>query len=203
MLLNKNNRNKNKLTFVIITGCAGSGKTFIGMSIAKKLKWTYIDKDTVTRDFTDWILEDKGKSKGDRESVLYCESIRPIEYSTTFKVCKENLEIGNSVVLTIPFIAQIQDYQKWIDLAKESGIDMEHICLKFIWIKHDIGREYTRVKIRNAKRDENKLENWELYRESVEGIEPDEKYAAYIFENDTNSIDESYLEDVIEWIRKY
>ena len=80
-----NEKRDGKAKFVIITGCAGSGKTSLGERVSREMGWTYIDKDTVTRDFTDFILEDKGKSKSDRESDLYCNEIRPIEYKINTK----------------------------------------------------------------------------------------------------------------------
>ena len=191
-----------KTTFVIITGCAGAGKTSLGEAIARINNWTYIDKDTVTRDFTDFILVEKGQSRSDRESNVYCNLIRPIEYKLAFKVCQENLRLGNSVILSIPFIAQIRDYSKWVDMIEEYGLDLDMIKIKFIWIRHDEGGEYTRVKKRAAERDGYKLEHWEEYILGLEGISPDEKYKAYIFDNDSASADEMYIEDVLKWIGK-
>lgn len=197
----KEKRNE-KTTFVIITGCAGSGKTSLGERVSRELGWTYIDKDTVTRDFTDFILEDNGKSKSDRESDLYCNNIRPIEYKITFKVCEENLRLGNSVVLTIPFIAQIKDYEEWEKIQREYGIKLSNIEVKFVWINHDEDLEYIRVTKRGAERDEYKLNHWEEYVEGLRGINPDGKYNAYCYDNDSTPADEIYIEDLITWIRK-
>jgi predicted kinase len=195
-------RTKDRVTFVIITGCAGSGKTSLGKKIARETGWTYIDKDTVTRDFTDFILVDKGKSKSDRESDVYCNEIRPVEYQITFKVCDENLRLGNSVILTIPFIAQIQDYGKWQEMVQEYGLDLDDVVVKFVWINHDEGSEYTRVTKRNADRDGYKLQHWEEYTRGLEGITPAKEYDAYLYDNDSTSADEIYVKDVIEWIKK-
>ena len=188
--------------FVIITGCAGSGKTSLGERISRELGWTYIDKDTVTRDFTDYILVENDKGKGDRESDLYCDIIRPIEYKITFKVCEENLKLGNSVILTIPFIAQIKDYSKWTEMIDEFGIDLSGVTIKFIWINHNAGNEYDRIKSRNAERDGYKIAHWEEYARKIADISPDIKYNAYRYANDSSSADEIYVKDVIEWIRK-
>lgn len=191
-----------KPTFVIVTGCAGSGKTSLGKAIAKEKHWTYIDKDTVTRHFADYILVSKGKDKNDRESEIYCNEIRPIEYKLTFKVCQENLNLGNSVILTIPFIAQIRDYNRWLEMIKEYELDLEEVNVKFIWINHDEGGEYTRITRRAAQRDGYKLEHWEEYLEGLEGISPDERYQAYRYDNDGVSADKMYIKDVLKWINK-
>lgn len=191
-----------KTPFVIITGCAGSGKTSLGEKIARELKWTYIDKDTVTREFTDFILVEKGTSKGDRESEIYCTHVRPIEYRITFKVCVENLRLGNPVVLTIPFIAQIRDFRMWEEMIHEYGIDLNGINVKFVWINHNEGGEFTRITRRGAERDGYKLKHWESYASGLEGISPDERYHAYLYDNDSSSADGMYVKDVIKWITK-
>lgn len=138
-LFNKKSKsNENNLYLIIIAGCAGSGKTTIGKELAKQLRYAYIDKDTVTRDYTDFILKQSGSFEGDRESDLYKNQILPIEYQVTFKVCREILESGSSVVLTIPFIGQIRDWSKWLSIKETARINNE-VIVKFIWIKHDKG----------------------------------------------------------------
>ncbi len=192
---------ENAAKLIIITGCAGAGKTTIGMELAKRLRYAYVDKDTVTRDYTDFALKSLGSFEGDRESELYKKEILPIEYKVTFKVCCEILAVGRSVVLTIPFIGQITDYQKWENIRNEAHIG-EDIPVKFIWIKHDIDTEKSNIRNRAAKRDEYKLSHWEEYAKSVDGIEPDEKYKAYIYVNDRETRLSDTLEEVEKWINK-
>lgn len=185
---------------VIITGCAGSGKTTIGKTLAQKLGYCYIDKDTVTREFTDFILERSGSSKGDRESQLYRGEILPIEYSVTFKLCREILDNGSNVVLTIPFISQIQDFSKWEEIRTAARIRNKEV--KFIWIEHNIETEKDNLVSRDAARDKYKLEHWEEYAKSVEGICPAGEYQAYIYTNDCNINLDTAVEEVEKWIRK-
>lgn len=194
------NTGSGKTTFVIITGCAGSGKTTLGKRLSSEMGWTYIDKDTLTRDFTDFILMEKGKSKSDRESDTYSNSIRPIEYKITFSTCKENLRLGNSVILTIPFIAQIKDYNKWLEMLSNYSMDLSGVTVKFIWINHDEESEFNRITRRGAERDGYKLCHWKEYAQSVANIEPDPRYGAYRYDN--TSIDENSIKDIITWIEK-
>lgn len=186
---------------VIIAGCAGSGKTTVGKELARQLGYAYVDKDTVTREFTDYILNKLGSFEGDRESDLYRNDILPIEYRITFKVCREVLENGVSVVLTIPFIGQIRDYQKWEAIRREARIK-DDVTVKFVWIKHDINTEKKNIKNRAAKRDQYKLEHWDEYAESVDGIEPVSEYNAYIHVNDCEAKLSDTLEEVKKWIGK-
>lgn len=196
----KNAKTPTVRQLVIITGCAGSGKTTIGKTLAQKLGYCYIDKDTVTREYTDFILERSGSSKGDRESDLYRGEILPVEYSVTFKLCREILDNGCNVVLTIPFISQIQDYSKWEEIRNAARI--RNIEVKFIWIKHNIETEKSNLIVRDAARDKYKLEHWDEYSESVEGIYPADEYQAYIYTNDCNINLETAVEEVMKWIRK-
>lgn len=191
-----------KPVLVVIAGCAGSGKTFLGGQLTRRLGWTYVDKDTVTRGFTDMLLVDKGHTIGDRESSLYCDHIRPVEYQVTLKVCEENLRLGNSVILTAPLIAQIKSYDAWQAMLNKYGIYFDGADVRFIWIAHDIDREYTRINQRNAARDTYKLAHWEEYALGVEDIAPDPRFGAYVFENDSSTVDETDIEDIIRWIKK-
>lgn len=186
---------------IIITGCAGSGKTTIGKELAKQLGYAYVDKDTVTRTFTDFILKKLGSSSGDRESALYKNEILPIEYSATFKVCREILENGDSVIVTIPFISQISDWNKWLDIKREARID-DSVQIKFIWIKHDIDAEKKNILRRGAERDKYKINHWDEYSSSVEDAYPSAEFEAYIYENDCEADMNDTLLEVKKWLKK-
>lgn len=193
--------NNMKKQLVIITGCAGSGKTTIGREIAKAMNYSYVDKDTVTREFTDFILTELGSYEGDRESAIYKEKILPIEYRISLKLCRELLDCGSSVVLTIPFINQIQDYTNWQKIKRTAKIS-DDVKVKFIWIEHNIDTEKANIINRNATRDKYKIENWENYALSVEGIEPAKEYEVFLYVNDCETNLSEAIEEVIAWIKK-
>lgn len=191
----------NKQTLVIVTGCAGAGKTTVGKELAKQLGFAYTDKDTITSDYTNFILTQLNSFAGDRESALYKEQILPIEYKVTFNICKEMLDNGTNVVLAIPFISQIQDWSKWVSIKNESGID-DNIIVKFIWLRHNIDIERINIIKRNDVRDTYKLEHWEEYSNSVNGVEPADEYNAFIYSNDCNvNLSEAIL-GLKQWVLK-
>ena len=161
--------NSNGLHLVIITGCAGSGKTTVGKELAKQLSFAYIDKDTVKRIYRFY--------------------------------CREVLENGSSVVVTIPFISQIKDWSSWIAIKNEARID-DSVDTRFIWIKHDIDTEKKNITKRNAIRDKYKLEHWDEYARSVDGIEPAPEYNIYEYNNDCDAKLTETLEEVKQWIGK-
>ncbi len=197
----KKNQNNDKRYLIIITGCAGSGKTTIGKALSKRLNYAYIDKDTVTREYTDFILTQFGSGAGDRESDFYRKQILPIEYRITFKLCKEILENGSDVVLTIPFIDQIKNWSEWMAIKDEAMIG-DNINIKFIWIKHDIDTEKSNILKRNAVRDTYKLNHWDQYAATVDGIQPSPEFQAYIYVNDCEVNLSDTLAEVTDWIKK-
>lgn len=171
---------------IIIAGCAGSGKTTLGKQLAKELEYAYVDKDTITMDYTDFVLCKLGSFEGDRDSDLYKNEIRPMEYDVTFKVCKDILDSDGNVILAIPFIGQIKNYKMWEDLRDKHSLN--NITVKFVWIQHDSEREKRNIINRNADRDKYKLEHWEEYSAPLDGIHPDSQYNAYIYSDGLNSV---------------
>lgn len=157
-------------TLFVMAGCAGAGKTTLGKRLARELDLAFIDKDTVANDFTDFILGNDGS----RESEYYVKEIRPLEYLSTFRLCHELLECGKSVVVAVPFISEIRDYDKWKDLACRTGL--ENVNTVFVWIEHDEEREYQNLIKRNAVRDQYKIKYWKEYCQAVASIEIDERY---------------------------
>jgi predicted kinase len=199
--LNKKKTEKPKI--IIVAGFAGSGKSTIGKLISEKLKIPYLDKDTLTRYFTDQMLTEDGSGKGDRESSYYSEVINPLEYDTLIKVAVENIELGISVVLSAPFIRQLND-SSWFKSKIESFSPISNFEVKLIWIESS--REVERVRLidRDAERDQNKLENWETYCDSVNNIKIESEYKKYTFYNLENNIEniENQINDLIKWLTK-
>ena len=138
---------------IIICGFAGAGKTTIGKELAKKLNYAFVDKDTISEDFTNYILEKNGIKKSNRESFFHSAEINRLEYITSLKACKDIIENGINVVAALPLAFQIENYEKWklftILAALPSDWD-----IKFVWIKHDIDREKTNLFARKSKRDD-------------------------------------------------
>lgn len=164
-----------KPLFIIVAGCAGAGKTTLGKEIAKKLDFAFVDKDTVCGDFTDFILTKTGGSAAERESKLYKNEVRPMEYLSTFKVCKDILDCGKGVVLAIPFVKEIQHYDMWEDICSAVGLDENNLLV--VWIEHNEAREHRNILKRNSPRDDYKLEHWSEYCKTVEKIVIDRRYA--------------------------
>lgn len=191
--------NDNELNCVIISGFAGSGKSTVGKHIAKKLNYTYLDKDTLSRDFTEKVLADNESYEGDRESELYSKVINPIEYKTLVDTAVENMLLGNNVILSAPFIAQLKQ-DNWFETNITSLI-REKVKLSIIWIHTDENTERIRLIDRNATRDKWKLENWHEYCTEIRTYRPKDD-SIYLFDNASLS-DHSFhkqIEELMRWI---
>ncbi|MGL4874835.1 MAG: AAA family ATPase [Clostridium sp.] len=192
---------KTKLVFVV--GLAGSGKTKVGKIISQRLKYVYIDKDTVSRPFTDTLLLLNNQSEGDRESRLYLETVRPMEYQISLDIVKENINLGNSTVISAPFLMEARE-EEWIqkNIYEKERLGEKSI-VKVIWIVSDRETERKRIISRGAKRDEGKLRDWEQYESDVEDFEVlwKDAYKFYNYSNPEVSFNKQ-IEKVIEWIKK-
>ncbi len=165
-------------TLIVVAGPAGAGKTTLGMQIAKVLHATFLDKDTISEAFTDYIL-----GGNTRESELYRNEVCPLEYAVSLQLCEENLAVGQSVVLVLSMIGQIADYGAWKTLQEEASVSFADYKVKFIWILPKEEIEYARILERGAERDEYKLQHWDEYYAAISALQPDSRYQAYRYDN--------------------
>lgn len=151
---------------MLIGGYAGSGKTELGRIIARKTGWAILDKDTTTRAVVEAALEALDHSPNDRESDLYLGTIRPGEYDALIATLVENVQCGNSAVVTAPFIHELDD-PAWCDrLAANLGsLGAE---LHVVWVKCDADSMRTYLRHRGAARDASKLADWTRYLSTID-----------------------------------
>ncbi len=146
-------------TLVFVVGVAGAGKSTVGKKIAEQLRYVYLDKDTIAQPF----VEALNPIKNDRESTLYLNTIRPLEYQVLLDVAEENLRLGQSVVLSAPFGQEVLD-PAWIDreIFHQRQIQAQ---IKIVSIKVDPSTEWKRLSMRKEARDQWKLEHWAQYQQ--------------------------------------
>ena len=169
---------------ILIGGVAGSGKTYIGKELSKSTA-IFIDKDTISRFFTESLLIALGSNKDDRESEIYSSKVRDLEYGTMMKHAFENIALGHNVICSAPFIAQYQD-NDWIsDLEFEVEIlDAE---LVKIWIQADENTARERIIARGADRDNGKLSDWDSYVGSIDHNPPTNLSNLIVIDNTPSS----------------
>ncbi|MFE9744045.1 GntR family transcriptional regulator [Saccharothrix saharensis] len=151
---------------LLVGGYAGSGKTELGRVLARETGWPMIDKDTLTRPVVEAALEVLGLSPHDRESDGYLSRIRPREYEALINTMMENVQCGNSAIVTAPFIKEFKD-AAWLDRLEASCVDMG-ANVSVVWVYCDPDTMHTYIRHRGAARDAFKLDNWESYIASLD-----------------------------------
>ena len=184
---------------VLVGGLAGSGKTYIGKEISKKVG-IFIDKDTVSRFFAESLLEKLGSHKNDRESEVYLKHVRDLEYETMMKHAFENLELGHNVICSAPFIKEFKSNNDWLD-NQELEAEIFDAELITIWIHADELTTRDRLVARAADRDNHKLANWDEYTSQVKHQPPEEIENIFVIDN-TSQQKETLPEQINKVIKK-
>ncbi|RJL29943.1 GntR family transcriptional regulator [Bailinhaonella thermotolerans] len=151
---------------LLIGGYAGSGKTELGRILARETGWPMLDKDTLTRPVVEAALEMLGQSPHDRESETYVNHIRPREYEALIAAASENVECGNSAIVTAPFIREFNN-EAWIKRTQAYFTSINAI-VTVIWVYCDADTMHTYVRHRGAARDAVKLADWGAYMDTVD-----------------------------------
>lgn len=151
---------------VLIGGYAGSGKTELGRILARSTGWPMLDKDTLTRPVVEAVLELYGRPFYDRDSSTYLEMVRPREYQALSDTLRENLECGNSAIVTAPFIKEFAD-KGWLDRMAATCRELE-VTLSVVWVHTTLDTMHMYLRHRGAARDTTKLEEWPTYSAGVD-----------------------------------
>jgi DNA-binding transcriptional regulator YhcF (GntR family) len=151
---------------VLIGGYAGSGKTELGRIMARETGWPILDKDTLTRPVVEYALQTIGHSPNDRESDEYLTLIRPREYEALEAAAMENVQCGNSTIVTAPFIREFRD-EAWLSRMRGTCESM-HAEMTVVWLYCDAPTMLTYVRRRGAARDAAKLDDWDRYLSSID-----------------------------------
>lgn len=151
---------------ILIAGYAGSGKTELGRILARETGWPVLDKDTITRPVVEAALEALGESPHDRESEAYLTTIRPREYEALAAAATQNIECGNSAIVTAPFIREFTD-PAWLSRTQASHAAM-NATTTFVWVYCDVPTMHTYLRRRGAARDNAKLADWPAYADTLD-----------------------------------
>ncbi len=151
---------------VLIGGYAGSGKTEFARTLARETGWPMLDKDTLTRPVVETALEMLGQSPHDRESETYLNVIRPREYEALDAGAVENVECGNSVIVSAPFLREFTD-PTWITRT-QTGYAAINATATLVWMYCDVDTMHTYLRHRGAPRDAGKLDDWPGYLTAID-----------------------------------
>jgi len=158
-------------TLILIAGGPGAGKSSLGRALATQFDSSVLlDKDVVTGAWVDGMLVRLNGGRIDRDSPVYLELLRPLEYSTLIATALDNLALGKTVFVVAPFGPELSD-SDWIRQLRHSVHDLGG-RLRAIWIEIDSESAKERMVARNEVRDQWKLANWDEFTASAHFAAP-------------------------------
>lgn len=160
--------NPTPLLLILVTGPAGSGKTTLSRELSNATSATHLDKDDLTRRFADALLLSMGSQIGDRESSIYLESVRPLEYETLMDCAWTVLDGGMSAVLDAPFGSELKSKvwcERTISQCGDRGARLVNVKVSI-----PLDEQRRRLVERGAVRDAGKLRDWTTYASHIRPV---------------------------------
>jgi predicted kinase len=155
----------NKPNALFILGHAGTGKSFLTRHFVQRQQeqgraWCVLDKDVVSESWSGPFLEALGAEPNDRDSPLFKDQVRDLEYASTLRIARDQLELGLNVAFPGPWSRE---------QASGSLFSTQQLCLpsetqlRHVWLELPIQIRKDRIVERGDPRDAWKLANWEHY----------------------------------------
>lgn len=139
-----------KPCLLLIMGVAGSGKSALSREILRHFWAVYLDNNHIANAFFP-----------DTRKGLKYEEMRPRFYKALYTLTEENLKLGNSVLLDIPHIKEVQT-NKWRAFIKRLVRRNKSKMVAIRCLCSEKGL-YTRIRSRGEQRDRWKLLHWRKF----------------------------------------
>ena len=150
-------------TAIFVIGPAGSGKSTVAKQLTATLSAAYLDKDTLAGPFVRYAMGCAGEDPDARESnTYYREQLMPIEYKAIFDVGRDNLLLGQSVVIDAPFAVYLAD-PAYLDARREDSQWPTAARAVIAKVVADPRLIRERIVTRGSDRDRWKLDNWDEF----------------------------------------
>jgi predicted kinase len=149
---------------MLVAGGPGAGKTVIGRALARAIPTAMLlDKDVVASPWLDPLLARLNRGAVDRDSAVYWDELRPLEYASLFAAAYDNLGVGKTAIVVAPLAPELRD-REWVDGVRARA-DACAARLAVLWIAADEADARERMIARNDTRDAWKLAHWDAFNE--------------------------------------
>ncbi|MFW7340814.1 AAA family ATPase [Pollutimonas sp. H1-120] len=150
---------------LFILGHAGTGKSFLTRHFIQQQRergraWCVLDKDVVSECWSGPYLETLGADPNDRDSPLFKDKVRDLEYASTLRIARDQLELGLSVAFPGPWSREQASGSLFS--TQQLGLPPE-TQLRHVWLELPIHIRKDRIVERGDPRDAWKLTHWERY----------------------------------------
>ena len=151
-----------KPTLLLIAGGPGAGKTTLGRELARLVPSAILlDKDVLGAPWVDAMLDRLNAGRIDRDSKVYWDIVRPLEYSALLGTALDNLALGKSAIAVAPFGAELRDAE-WVRWLGQSVATLDGRT-RTIWVETDPHTARGRMAARGDPRDDWKLAHWQEF----------------------------------------
>ncbi len=132
---------------ILVMGVAGSGKTTLARSLLRRVSAVYLDNNHIADVFF----------PSTREGAQY-DKLRPSFYRVLYTIAEENLKLGESVLLDVPHIKEVQK-RGWRNFIFELACRTR---ARLVAIRCFCSEKTLRARLRARAeaRDRPKLKNW-------------------------------------------
>lgn len=150
---------------LFILGHAGTGKSFLTNYFVQQQQlksrfWCVLDKDVVAESWSGPLLQAFGQDPNDRDSPFFKEHVRDLQYQSTLRIAKDQLDIGLNVILPGPWNRELASAA----LFSTQELGFPAITrLRHIWLELPESVRQQRIIERGDPRDQWKLDHWKAY----------------------------------------
>lgn len=152
-------------TALFVLGHAGTGKSFLTTHFVMQQRqhghaWCVLDKDVVSETWSGPLLAALGQNPDDRDSPLFKAKVRDLEYQSTLRIAKDQLDLQLDVIFPGPWSREMSTSALFS--AQDLGFPAE-TRLRHVWLELPLTVRKQRITDRGDPRDHWKLENWDAY----------------------------------------
>ncbi|MBT2534848.1 ATP-binding protein [Arthrobacter sp. ISL-69] len=145
---------------IIVCGVPASGKTTFAHDLARELRWTFLDLDTLTNPLFEHMGGEFLVDVPTAQPPVRA-SVNDIRYTCLFDTTKENLALGNSVIVVAPFTSERTFPAAWDRLVERLAISPGRVHLA--WMDTPPEEVVNRMRLRGAARDLEKMKDPERF----------------------------------------
>ena len=103
---------------VVVAGPAGSGKSTLGLHLARSLRLPYLDLDSITNP----VLEGLGATLPMHwNDPQFRDVVRPARYRALRQTLADQVAAGTGAVVVAPFTAELRGGAEWDELVASAG----------------------------------------------------------------------------------
>jgi len=135
---------------ILIMRVAGSAKSTLARQILRRVWAVYLDNNYIVDSFFPHTRNDPAY-----------ENLRPHFYKTLYTITEENLKLGNSVLLDVPHVKEVQTY-RWQAFIRRlvTRTNAKLIVIRCICSETNL---QSRIRSRGEQRDRWKLTHWKEF----------------------------------------